>query len=246
MAGEAWYLLEQPPVVGELLLGGAEGRHAATVRRTRVGERIVVTDGAGAVGSGVVLSVEKSSLVARVDQVRAEPRPAVMVTVVQALPKGERSDLAIELLTEAGVDAVVPWQAARCVARWEGLKAAKGAAKWRTVARESAKQARRPWVPAVAELADTAEVLRLIAAADLALVLHEAADARGAALTDVVWPVAAQVLLVVGPEGGVAPQEIERFTTAGAHAVRLGPQVLRTSTAGAVALGALGVLAGRW
>lgn len=246
MAGEAWYLLDRPPVVGELVLDGPEGRHAATVRRTRVGERIVVTDGAGAVGVGAVSSVGKSSLVVLVDEARSHPRPAVIVTVVQALPKGERSDLAVDLLTEAGVDAIVPWQAAHCVARWGGPKAAKGVAKWRTVARESAKQARRPWVPTVADLADTAEVVRLIAAADLALVLHEAADAPGAALTEVSWPRSADVLLIVGPEGGVAPQEIERFALAGARAVRLGPQVLRTSSAGAVALGALGVLAGRW
>lgn len=246
MAGEAWYLLDRPPVVGELLLDGQEGRHAATVRRTRVGERIVVTDGAGTVGFGTVNSVEKSSLTVLVDEVHRHPRPAVTVTVVQALPKGERSDLAVDLLTEAGVDAIVPWQAAHCVARWEGPKAAKGVAKWRTVARESAKQARRPWVPTVAELADTADVVRLIAAADLALVLHEAADAPGATLTDVSWPRSADVLLIIGPEGGVAPQEIQRFAAAGAHAVRLGPQVLRTSSAGAVALGALGVLAGRW
>lgn len=246
MAGEAWYLLERPPIIGELLLDGAEGRHAATVRRTRVGERIVVTDGAGTVGAGAVVAVEKSALVVAVDEVHRHPRPAVTVTVVQALPKGERSDLAVDLLTEAGVDAIVPWQAARCVARWEGMKAAKGVAKWRTVARESAKQARRPWIPEVTELADTAEVVDRIAAADVALVLHEAADAPGAALTDVRFSDSAAVLLVVGPEGGVAPQEIERFTAAGARAVRLGPQVLRTSSAGAVALGALGVLAGRW
>ncbi|MEJ7647908.1 MAG: 16S rRNA (uracil(1498)-N(3))-methyltransferase [Nakamurella sp.] len=246
MSGEAWYLLERPPVVGELLLDGAEGRHAATVRRSRVGERIVVTDGAGAVGAGAVVSVGKSALVVDVDEVHRDPRPDVTVTVVQALPKGERSDLAVDLLTEAGVDAIVPWQAARCVARWEGMKAAKGVAKWRTVARESAKQARRPWIPEVTDLADTSEVVRRIATADLALVLHEAADAPGAALTDVSWPASGEVLLVVGPEGGVGPQEIERFAAAGARAVRLGPQVLRTSTAGAVALGALGVLAGRW
>ncbi|WP_037362256.1 16S rRNA (uracil(1498)-N(3))-methyltransferase [Nakamurella lactea] len=246
MSGEAWYLVDQAPGVGSFVLDGVEGRHAATVRRTRPGERLVLTDGRGTrclatvVGDG---SAGKGTLDLRVEAVTRVPQPVVTVTVVQALPKGERSDLAVDLLTEAGVDAIVPWQAARCVARWAGPKADRGVQKWRTVAREAGKQSRRPWLPAVGELASTAEVTELIAGFDLALVLHEA---QSRPLTDVTLPTSGRVLLVVGPEGGVAPEEIEAFAAAGAIAVRLGHEVLRTSTAGAVALGALGVLTPRW
>jgi 16S rRNA (uracil1498-N3)-methyltransferase len=151
--------------------------------------------------------------------------------------------LAVDLLTESGADAIVPWQAARCIARWSGPKADRGVQKWRTVAREAAKQSRRAWVPEVAELASTAEIESLVAAADLAMVLHEA---ESRPLTDIPLPGAGRLVLIVGPEGGVSPQEIEAFTRAGAIAVRLGRQVLRTSTAGAVALGALGALTARW
>lgn len=246
MAGEAWYLVEKAPQVGRFVLDGPEGRHAATVRRTRPGEHLILTDGAGTCCSATVVddpTIGKGALALQIESVERVPEPAVTVTVVQALPKGERSELAVDLLTEAGVDAIVPWQAARCVARWTGPKAERGVQKWRAVAREAAKQSRRPWLPAVGELAGTADVAGLIAGAGLALVLHEAQDRP---LTGVQLPGSGQIVLIVGPEGGVAPEELETFAAAGAVPVRLGPQVLRTSTAGAVALGALGALSSRW
>jgi len=241
--GEAWYLVETVPPSGEYLLDGAEGRHAATVRRTRVGERIVLTDGNGSCCSATVTRVTRHSLTLTVGAAMPVRRPDLLVTVVQALPKGERSDLAVDLLTEAGADGIVPWQAARCVARWTGDRADRGVGKWRMVAREAAKQSRRAWAPQVHDLATTRGVTERIAAADAALVLHEA---ESRPLSDVPLPTAGELLLIVGPEGGVTPEEIDAFAAADAVPVRLGHQVLRTSTAGAVALGALGVLTGRW
>lgn len=246
MSGEAWYLVDEPPPMGGFVLDGAEGRHAATVRRARPGEQLVLTDGRGTrclatvVGDG---PAGRGTLELQVESVEQVAGPAVTVTVAQALPKGERSELAVDLLTEAGVDAIVPWQAMRCVARWSGPKAERGVQKWQTVAREASKQSRRAWVPRVDAVATTAEVVDLISGVDLALVLHEA---QARPITAAALPAAGRLLLIVGPEGGVAPEELETFTAAGALPVRLGHEVLRTSTAGAVALGALGVLASRW
>jgi 16S rRNA (uracil1498-N3)-methyltransferase len=172
------------------------------------------------------------------------PPASPRVVLAQALVKGDRGELAVELATEAGVDVVLPWRAARCVARWEaGPRGDKALARWRTTVREAAKQARRPWVPVVEEPVTTAALARRVAAAAGALVLHESA---AAALGSVPLPDDGDLLLVVGPEGGIADDEVDALAEAGARAVRLGPEVLRASTAAAVALGALGVLTGRW
>lgn len=241
MAGEAWYLVDDPPVVGQWVLAGAEGRHAATVRRTRIGERLVLTDGRGAIGVGVVTGVDRSAVTVLISEVDRIPAPTLTVTVVQALPKGDRSELAVELATEAGADRIVAWQAERCVARWAaGGKAAKGLARWRAVAEAAAKQSRRAWLPEVTGPASTREVAALLAGVDVALVLHEESASP---LADVTLADVRSVAIVVGPEGGIGADELDLL---GASAVHLGPTVLRTSTAAAVALGALGVLTGRW
>jgi 16S rRNA (uracil1498-N3)-methyltransferase len=166
------------------------------------------------------------------------------VVLAQALVKGDRGELAVELATEAGVDGILPWRAARCVARWEeGPRGEKALGRWRSTVREAAKQARRPWLPVVEEPVTTAALARRVAAADLAVVLHEAASER---LLDLALPPRGELLLVVGPEGGITDAEIAALVEAGARPVRLGPEVLRASTAAAVALGALGVLTARW
>ncbi len=245
MSGEPFFLVEAVPAPGEFLLSGDEGRHAATVRRMRPGERVILTDGRGWRASADVMSTARGSLTLQVSEATFDPEPTVRVVLVQALPKGERSELAVDLATEAGVDEIVPWQSTRCVARWTGSpdKALRGRARWQTAAREAAKQSRRSRVPVVRPLADTGRVVELIRAADRALVLHESGAVP---LVSVTMPAAGDLLLVVGPEGGIAPEELELFHRAGAQLVRLGPEVLRTSTTAAVALGALGVLAGRW
>ena len=234
------FLLEALPVGDHAVLDGPEGRHAATVRRLRAGEAVLVGDGCGVVATGVVAAVGRDVVELTLTDRVVAPAPSPRVVVAQALVKGERGELAVELATEAGVDALVPWTAARCVARWAGDK---GFARWQRTAREAAKQARRAWVPSVAAPVSTRELAVRVAAADCALVLHEAATT---ALAEVELPAAGEVLLAVGPEGGITDDELGLLTAAGAHAVRLGPEVLRASTAAAVALGALGVLTGRW
>jgi len=180
---------------------------------------------------------------ATVSSVSAMPRPEPAVTVVQALPKGDRGELAVEVLTEIGVATVVPWSAARSVAVWKGDRATKSLARWRSTAREAAKQARRAWFPEVTELAWTADVAALVGRADLAVVLHEEAVAPLASLE---VPATGHLLVVVGPEGGLTTEEVAAFEAAGARSVRLGAEVLRTSTAGVAAVAALLAQTPRW
>lgn len=233
-----------PPTVGEVIeLTGDEGRHAVSVKRTSVGEQIELVDGHGTRAVITVTGVSgKDRLTGVVDCAANEPASRPTVTVIQALPKAARSELTVDLLTQAGADVIVPWQAGRSVANW-GKKQDKGLAKWRAAARAAAKQSRRSRIPEITPVADQAAVAALIQAAPLALILHE--DATGK-ITD--QPVAQvdSVVLIIGPEGGISPAELDAFTTAGAHPVRLGPEVLRTASAGMVALAALGAVTDRW
>jgi 16S rRNA (uracil1498-N3)-methyltransferase len=227
----------------EVTLGGAEGRHAADVKRVTPGEVIVLGDGAGTRARAEVTAVAKGSVTATILERRHDEPPAVTVTLVQALAKGDRGELAVELATEAGVDAVIPWRAERCVVRWDdGPRGAKALARWRATATEAAKQARRARIPHVEDPVTTPQLAARLAGAT-ALVLEATAEESLAA---VALPIAGELVLVVGPEGGITGGEATRFTGAGATPVRLGPDVLRTSSAAAVALGALGVRTARW
>jgi len=237
------FYVDAVPGVGDVVVvDGDEGFHAANVRRTRRGEQLDLSDGAGTVAHCEVTEVAKGRLSARVLDRRVVAPPSPTVTVAQALPKSDRSELAIELATEAGADAFVAWQAARCVARWDGAaRVDKGVRRWQAVARAASRQSRRPHIPTVEGLVTTAQLAA--AAGPTTLVLHESATVS---LTELPLADAVSLTLVVGPEGGVAEEELAALTEAGALAVRLGPTVLRTSTAAAVALGALGVLTSRW
>jgi 16S rRNA (uracil1498-N3)-methyltransferase len=223
-----------------VVVEGSEAHHAVAVRRMAVGEAVLLTDGVGHVATCEVAATGKARLEVLVGSVSAEPAPVPEVVVVQALPKGDRGELAVELLTEVGVARIVPWAASRSVAVWRGDRAARSLAKWQATAREAAKQARRAWFPEVSPLASTQDVVGLLAGSPLALVLHEEApDPLPAELSD-------RVVLVVGPEGGLAPEELAAFSEAGARPVRLGAEVLRTSTAGVAAVAALLARTPRW
>ncbi|MEU3848537.1 16S rRNA (uracil(1498)-N(3))-methyltransferase [Streptomyces sp. NPDC029554] len=229
---------------GRYVLDGPEGRHAVSVKRLRPGEDVILTDGAGRWADCVVLGTEgKDRLIVQLDSVGEEPPEQPRVTVVQALPKGDRGELAVETMTEVGVDAVVPWAAARCITQWKGERGAKALAKWRATAREAGKQSRRVRFPEVADAATTKQVAALLREADFAAVLHESGDVP---LATAELPAAGEIVLVVGPEGGVAPEELALFEEAGAGAYRLGRSVLRTSTAGTAAAAVLLARTGRW
>lgn len=224
-----------------VVLDGDEGRHAVSVRRIRVGEKIELTDGHGVKAICEVISLNKHSLDAKVESVQVEPQPEVTFTVVQALAKGDRSDLALEILTEVGADRITPWSAAHSIAKWDETD--KGLLKWQRVVREATKQARRSWIPQISALHSTSEVATLLATADLALVLHESAEQS---ISDIEVPAQGSVVIVVGPEGGVSPEELNVFAKSGAKIVRMGTPVMRTSTAGGVALGVLMSATKRW
>ncbi|MEU1994964.1 16S rRNA (uracil(1498)-N(3))-methyltransferase [Nocardia gamkensis] len=246
MAATVFYLDEVPEPGAVAVLDGPEGRHAATVRRIRAGEPITLSDGRGVLAESEVVAAHRDRLELAVRDRRLAAPPTPPVTVVQALPKSDRSEPAIELMTEAGADAVIPWQAARCVANWEA-KAAKGVDKWRAAARSAARQSRRAYIPEVADLHRTKELLELVrkakAAGAIVAALHESGTAR---FTELPFAGATEIFLVVGPEGGLDDAELTALSEAGADVTLLGPTVLRTSTAAAVALGALGALTPRW
>ncbi|MCV2393931.1 16S rRNA (uracil(1498)-N(3))-methyltransferase [Actinotalea sp. M2MS4P-6] len=229
------------------VLEGAEARHAGVVQRRRPGEAVDVVDGAGVRLCCTIADVEPGRLVLQVAERVVEARPAVRVVLVQALAKGDRDELAIEAATEVGVDGIVPWQAQRSIVVWRGDRAARSRAKWLATVRSATKQSRRAAVPEVAEAVTTAGLAALTAQVvgdgGAVLVLHESATTP---LRDAALPDAGDVLLVVGPEGGIDDDELAALTGAGAVAVRLGPHVLRTSTAGPVAAALVAERLGRW
>jgi 16S rRNA (uracil1498-N3)-methyltransferase len=226
-----------------IVLSGAEGRHAAAVRRLRPGERADVGDGAGVVAECVVAAHSGPGLELAVQARRTVPRPDPLITVVQAIPKGDRGELAVEEMTEVGVDRIMPWAAARCVPVWRAERGARSLARWRVTAREAAKQSRRAWIPEVTEPASTADVTGVVAKAAAAIVLEPGAPRS---LGQFGPPESGDLIVIVGPEGGITDQESAAFRAAGATPLRLGPTVLRTSTAGAVAAAVLLSRSSRW
>jgi 16S rRNA (uracil1498-N3)-methyltransferase len=240
--GAPLFLLDVVPEGNELLVDGAEGRHAVDVLRLTPGEPVRISDGRGVLADGDVLHAGPQGLRVAVRTRVEVPAPEPEFVLVQALPKGDRGPLAVDLATELGVDRIVPWTASRCVTRWREDRVDKGVAKWRAAARAASKQSRRPRVPEVTGPMTTREVCGLLAEVDLAVVLHEQARRPLAGLQ---IPTAGTVAVVVGPEGGLTDGEVVAFRAAGAEAVRLGQEVLRTSTAGAAALAALS-LRTRW
>ncbi|MEV0227701.1 16S rRNA (uracil(1498)-N(3))-methyltransferase [Streptomyces sp. NPDC050704] len=242
------FVVDAVPGGPQFVLDGPEGRHAVSVKRLRAGEDVVLTDGRGHWTEGVVKAAEgKDRLVVTVlGGVREEPEPTPRITVVQALPKGDRGELAVETMTETGVDEIVPWAASRCITQWKGDRGLKALGKWRATAREAGKQSRRVRFPRVADAMTTKQVAALLATADLAGVLHEDRAYASLPLATAELPAAGEIVLVVGPEGGVSPEELKAFAEVGAKAYRLGRSVLRTSTAGTAAGALLLGRTGRW
>ena len=221
-----------------IVLDGPEGRHAALVKRMRVGETVDLVDGLGTRCTCVVVATGRETVTCDVAGRLVEPAPKPRLTLVQALAKGDRGELAVELATEVGVDEVIPWSAARCVVQWSGERGVKALERWRATAREASKQSRRAWFPLIQEAVQTAEIATL---PGQLLLLHEGASQ---ALSSV--DLTGDAVLVVGPEGGIAPEELAALEAVGALAVRLGSSVLRTSTAGAVAVAVVSSRSGRW
>lgn len=233
----------EPDADGRITLTGDEARHASQVVRLRQGERIDLVDGAGRRFEGAVLHASREGLDVSVERIIDEPEPAPRIVVVQALAKGDRGERAVAAMTEVGVDAIVPWSAEHCITRWSGDKAQRGVDKWRATARASAKQARRSRVPDVLPLHSTADLGARLVDAALVVCLDESAHEP---LASMEIPDNGDVVIVVGPEGGLSDAERSHLTGLGARLARLGPTVLRTSTAGPVGAAVVLARTPRW
>jgi len=229
-------------------LDGLEARHAVTVSRVAVGDQLSIGNGRGLVVSGTVIRADHTSLELTAESVRDIPAASPAIVLVQALAKGDRDEMAVQACTELGIDAIIPWSAARSISRWEGAKVVKGITRWSAIVREASKQSMRAWVPDVLDLISTNQLSALATATHL-LILDPDADQ---ALSTLEFAVSAEnpqhrdIALVVGPEGGIAPHEFEVLVAAGATRVKLGETILRTSTAGPAALAVLSAKLGRW
>lgn len=232
-------------------LSGPEARHAVTVKRLAPGEFVDIADGAGKRLTGTVVAASPAELTVECAELIVEQQPDIRLVLVQALAKGDRDELAVETATELGIDAVIPWQSERSIVRWKGERAAKAHAKWQSVVTAAAKQARRAWIPEVRAAVETPGLVSAVAAADLAVILHEDAVRPLRSVLEA-WhasgPVAGprEILLIVGPEGGISPREVTRLCGAGAVTALLGHHVLRSSTAGPAAVVLASDVLGRW
>lgn len=238
------FLLDALPTGDTYLLDGPEGHHAADVARLRTNERLLLSDGVGGTATAVVTAAGRGSLTVAIVDRQYAPPPSPRLIVAQGIAKGERGELAVQAMTEAGVDEIVPWASSRSVVVWWGERGERARDRWAATAREAAKQARRPWLPVVGPAAvSTSELAARTASGMPTYVLHEVALTP---LSTVELPRASEIMMVVGPEGGISDEELATLVEAGATPVRLGPTVLRTSTAGLAALCVLAVRLDRW
>ena len=242
---EPLFKFEQPLAAGQtVLLQGDEGHHAASVRRMRVGEAIALTDGHSTQAKGVVAAVAPKSVEIKVETVSAIDAPSPRFSLVQALAKGDRDELAVQAATELGVDKIIPWQSERSVSKWEGPKVAKSVARWQSISEEASKQSLRPLFANVQNPVTSKELAKLISESSVEwLILDPTATVS---IANVQAPSSAEIFLVVGAEGGISDHELQLFESAGAKRVHLGTGILRTSTAGMAALAFLAGKFGLW
>lgn len=232
-----FYLLESLETTtpgAQVTLDGSEGRHAATVSRVRPGESLLVGNGRGLMVTGTVSESSKDVVRFTVDTVKHVAQNTPQITLVQALAKTDRDERAVETSTELGIDVVVAWAADRSISKWEGPKVDKGLTRWSAIAREATKQSIRPYLPIVDTHVTTSQLIKKLEGQHIIVLDPTGDDSLGSLELD-----GRNIVLVVGPEGGITPSEISRFTEAGAQIVTMGTNILRTSTAGPAALAIL-------
>lgn len=231
-----FFVPDLPTQVGALYsFNSDDANHAIKVLRIEVDEIFRISDGQGGWANVQVKEVTKRSLETTVLEVGRQEPLEIKFTVVQALPKSDRAKEAVELLTEAGADVIVPWLANRSISRTEVIS------KFAMTAREASKQSRRLFIPQLHETVKERGVIELIQGADLALVFHESAEVK---LSQIITSdiKAKNVVIVIGPEGGITEQELAAFAAAGAHVAGLGRPILRSAHAGLAALSAVSSL----
>lgn len=240
--------LTPDPGTRTVTVQGDEARHAIKVARLREGEQIRVSNGQGFTVEGTVTSLTNSDFEVSVHNIQREEPPRVRLWLVQALAKGDRAERAVELATEFGVWGIIPWKADRSIVKWSTDKASKGVEKWRRIAREAAKQSMRSYVPRVQDPVTTQELLKLTSDKSAGTVVLHPRDASPLTLIakQILSPATTEVFICVGPEGGVSDEELQAFAASGIDTALLGPEVLRTSSAGAGALAVFNTMLGRW
>lgn len=234
--------LQASNIGATITLDGDEAKHAVAVRRMRVGEAIALTNARGLRVRGVVAAINGKTLDLKVSEVSEQAEPQLQITLIQALAKGDRDELAIQAATELGVMRVIPWQAERSISRWVAEKADKGQQRWQTICDEAAKQSLRAWHPRVESVSSSRQLVNLFGQFDRVLLLDPYAE-HGLGLA--IKPMG-KIALIVGPEGGIDDSELNLFAEAGAERVHLGSSILRTSTAGVAAIAAIQALLGEF
>lgn len=236
------FIVEKLPSSGEVEITGDEARHAISAVRIKVNELISLSDGRGAKATAEVLEVDRKSLRAKIVDHKFKEPSAIKLSVLQALTKGDRARETVELLTEAGVDQIFPWAAKRSIGQWKDDHDSHS--KWQTWAREATKQSRRSWIPEVATVQTQDSIRDRFAEFDLVLLFHESESVK---LSSILREKNVQsVLIIIGPEGGIAEEEVSFFCAAGAISVSMGEPVFRSAHAGAAALAAVQTALGIW
>ncbi|MGA0112968.1 MAG: 16S rRNA (uracil(1498)-N(3))-methyltransferase [Candidatus Nanopelagicaceae bacterium] len=227
------FIVDNLPNSGSLEIDGDEAKHAISSLRIKNGELISVTDGKGGRADAQVISVTGKTFVVELNNYQQEPSSQIKLTVVQALTKGDRARETIELLTEAGVDQIIPWSAQRCVGQWKD----DALEKWRVWSKEATKQSRRSWIPEISEIQTTIDIVKRVKDSELSLIFHETGEKKLSQVLSEKSP--SSLLLIIGPEGGISETELEAFKLAGAIEVSMGKPVFRSAHAGAAALAAV-------
>lgn len=215
-----------------------DARKLATVLRKRTGDRVQIVD-SGGIAYAATLEIEGRDVRATLDAPLSRPaaETELAVTVAQAVPKGQKMDLVVEKATELGAQAIVPVRSARVLGHETSPAKVE---RWRRIAKSAAQQSGRTRIPIVADVHDWDALIATFASYDRVYVPWELAEPQP--LREVFerdLPAAHRVLLVIGPEGGFAADEVERARAAGAAAISLGRRILRTETAALVVLSAI-------
>jgi 16S rRNA (uracil1498-N3)-methyltransferase len=223
-------------------VSGDEAHHAIKVLRINVSEEILISDGAGNWVRASVENIEKKTFTAKVLERGFQPEKSPRLIVVQGLPKSDRVKDAIEILVESGVDQIIPWQADRSISKWQK----DSLDKWQSAAVAATKQSRRYRKPEIIDGLSLSQLLEIESENSAVLVMHESATTKLSEVVTSKFAGMSEIIIVIGPEGGISESELTVLEGAGAHIVGLGPEVFRSAHAGGAALSAVSALIGRW
>ncbi|SDC73830.1 MULTISPECIES: 16S rRNA (uracil(1498)-N(3))-methyltransferase [unclassified Candidatus Frackibacter] len=233
------FFVEPKNIVDEQIrITGSDVRHITKALRLQPDDKISVADGQGQKYIIKIVETSEEVVIGEIqDEFVAQVEPEVKVTLLQGLPKSKKMDLIVQKCTELGIDQVIPMETKRSVVKLKPSKAKRRQKRWQKIAEEAAKQSGRATIPKVGELKDFIDLEEIITDYDLVLIPWEDEDSDG--LKNNLQNLdlnPEKILLVIGPEGGFASEEVDKAKELGAKSVTLGPRILRTETAGLAAL----------